>query len=439
MPKSARLALCALFLAACAGREPAPPPPPVSMNAIAEAYVKLVLALGELDSSYVDAYYGPPQWREQAHRQTRALSEIHEQAEALMIQLSSAALEPDVDPRLQELRRGYLRNQLGALNARAGLLQGLKLSFDDEARALYDINPPHYQETDFAPALRVLDQLLPQGSGTLSQRYNAFLERYAVPPARLDAVMRAAIEAARAATLAHLPLPPGERFELAYVSGKPWSAYNWYQGEFTSHIELNTGLPISVSRVVELAVHEGYPGHHVYNVLLEQHLYRERGWVEWCVYPLYSPQSLIAEGSADYGIELAFPPAQRLRLVQQLFQVAGFDPAQAAAYDEVVRAGRRLGPAAIEAARRYLDGQLTAGQTAQWLQDYALASPARAQQRVAFFDSLRSYIVNYSYGEELVRGYIERLAGPAADARWAAYAQLLSTPRTPLDLAPAAP
>src|SRR3546814_19496353 len=40
---------------------------------------------------------------------------------------------------------------------------------------------------------------------------------------------------------------------------------------------------------------------------LEEKLVKERGWNEFSVYPLYSPQRLIAEGSANYGIDLAFP------------------------------------------------------------------------------------------------------------------------------------
>ena len=44
---------------------------------------------------------------------------------------------------------------------------------------------------------------------------------------------------------------------------------------------------------------------------LEEKLVKERGWNEFSVYPLYSPQSLIAEGSANYGIDLAFPERSR--------------------------------------------------------------------------------------------------------------------------------
>ena len=72
-------------------------------------------------------------------------------------------------------------------------------------------------------------------------------------------------------------------------------------------------LPVYIDRAVDLACHEGYPGHHVYNVLLDKHLVRDRGWVEFSVYPLFSPQSLIAEGTANFGIDVAFPGRERRR------------------------------------------------------------------------------------------------------------------------------
>jgi hypothetical protein len=96
------------------------------------------------------------------------------------------------------------------------------------------------------------------------------------------------------------------------VTGKSWGAYNWYQGSFRSRIQVNTDLPIFIDRALDLACHEGYPGHHVYNVLLEKNLVRDRGWIEFTVYPLFSPQSLIAEGSANLGIEVAFPDGKDL-------------------------------------------------------------------------------------------------------------------------------
>ncbi len=50
------------------------------MNAAAERYVKLVLAMGEHDADYVDSYYGPPQWREEVRAAKPTLPQIHADA-----------------------------------------------------------------------------------------------------------------------------------------------------------------------------------------------------------------------------------------------------------------------------------------------------------------------------------------------------------------------
>lgn len=433
-----RMAQPAADQGAAPAQAPAQAPlPPMSMNEIAVSYVKLVLALGELDEGYVDAYYGPPEWRDQAKAQKLDAAQIEAQSQRLIVRLINTA--PDdlpADPELAALRKSYLKNQLGALSARAAMLQGRKFSFDDEARALYDVEAPHYAESDFQPALKQLDALLPKEPGTLAQRYNRYIDRYSVPKDKLESVMRAAIGYAQLRVRPHLELPQGEHFELALVGDKPWSAYNWYQGNFYSRIEVNAEQPVSIIRVIQLASHEGYPGHHVYNSLLERDLVRGQGWPEYQVYPLYSPQSFIAEGSADFGVELAFPEPLRLNFERELFDLAGFDASQVETYDRVVRAAKALNPAAIEAARRYLDGRMDAESAANWLQIYALASPERAHQRVAFFDHYRSYIINYSYGEELVQRYVEAKGGHEAgsDAQWRAYTRLLSSPRVATEL-----
>jgi hypothetical protein len=41
-------------------------------------------------------------------------------------------------------------------------------------------------------------------------------------------------------------------------------------------IQINTDLPVYIDRAVDLGCHEAYPGHHVYNVLLERDLVRGR-------------------------------------------------------------------------------------------------------------------------------------------------------------------
>jgi len=44
-------------------------------------------------------------------------------------------------------------------------------------------------------------------------------------------------------------------------------------------------------------------------------------------------------------------------------------------------------------------------------------------------------VINYSVGEALVRGYVDRVGGADPAARWAAYEHILGTPSLPADLA----
>jgi hypothetical protein len=232
-------------------------------------------------------------------------------------------------------------------------------------------------------------------------------------------------------------LPEGESFVVEYVTDKPWGGYNWYQGNAKSLIQVNTSIPIYIDRAIDLAAHEGYPGHHVYNVLLEQHLVKERGFVELTVYPLYSPQSLVAEGSAVYGVDVVFPEAERLAFERDvLYPLAGLDPARAAEYRQVQELGRELEFASNEAARRYLDGRLDRQGTIDWLTRYSLMSKVRAEQRLRFIDTYRSYVINYNVGRHVVQDWVERGLPPsdATSARWDRFRALLSSPRLPSSL-----
>ena len=407
--------------------------PASPMNDIAERYVKLVLALGQHDADYVDAYYGPPEWKQEAESRKAPLADLAAQAKALLAAIDS--VPPPADE-MERLRHHYLQRQVSAVVARIRMLTGARLSFDDESRALYDAQAPTLPESHFQKILDQLDKQFP-GEGPVLARYEKFRAGFVIPREKLDGVFQAAIKGCREQTLRHVKLPDSERFTVEYVTNKSWSGYNWYQGNFRSLIQVNTDLPVFVDRAVDLACHEGYPGHHVYNALLEQHLVRGRGWVEFSVYPLFSPQSLIAEGTANYGIEMAFPGAARIAFEKTVvFPAAGLNPARADEYYRVQGLVEQLAYAGNEAARRYLEGQIDRGAAAAWLERYALMSKDRAAQRVKFFDQYRSYVINYNLGKDLVRRFIERQAGPGAGEarRWTEFEKLLSSPRLPSTL-----
>jgi len=408
--------------------------PAQALDETAAAYVRLVLALGEHDPDFVDAYYGPEAWRDEVRRQKKSLPDISDESIRLVARLNALSLKHEDE--MTRLRWSYQVHQIQAVSARAQMLLGRKLTFDQESQALYDAVAPHFSDEHFLEILDQLEKLLP-GRGPLSARYESFKKDFIIPPERLDAVFTAAIQEARRRTKLHLKLPDDESFTVEYVTGKPWSAYNWYKGRAHSVIQVNTSLPIYIDRAIDLAAHEGYPGHHVYNALLEQSLVRGRGWVEFTVYPLFSPQSLVAEGSANYGIEVAFPGEERVSFERDiLFPLAGLDRQRAGAYTDVLDQIKLLSYAGNEAGRRYLNGEINARQAADWLTRFELMPPERAQQRIQFMDKYRSYIINYNLGEDLVKHYVEGKGGTEdqVEKRWEIFGGLLSSPRLPSDL-----
>ena len=416
---------------------PVEPPQPISLDVVAERYVKLVLALGLHDAAYVDAYYGPAEWKSEAEQRKRPLAEIDDEAARLIE--AAGQPPPGANPGdLSVLRHVYLRRQLEALRARVRMLSGVTFTFDEESLALYDAVAPVRSEFSFQAVLTELEKRLP-GRGPLIERYDAFRKDFVVRPDKVSRVFDAAIAECRRRTLPHAELPPGESFTVEFVTNKSWSGYNWYQGGYRSLIQVNTDLPIYIDRAIDLACHEGYPGHHVYNALLEKHLVRDRGWVEASVYALFSPQSLIAEGTANYGIEVAFPGDERTRFERDvLFPAAGLKADRAAVYYQVQALADQLSYAGNEAARRYVNREIDRQAAVEWLTRFALMSPARAEQRTRFVDEYRSYVINYNLGKDLVKAYIESRGGTAdrPAARWDEFIELIGSPRLPSGLHP---
>lgn len=423
----------ALTLGGAACRTAPPPAPdPSRLDPIAHRYVALGLNLGRHDPNYVDAYYGPDSLRTAAEAESLSVAQVRAAAESLMAVLGDSA--PAYADTMVRRRHRYLRAQLGAMAARARLVAGEDLPFEEEARVLYDAEPPRYGDAHFDSLFARLDSVLPAGR-TLPERYRAFRARLMIPAAKVDTVFKTAIAACRARTQAHLPLPAGERFDLEYVRGTSWNAYNWYQGGYRSLIQVNLDFPVPLDKAVDLACHEGYPGHHVYNALLEQALVRERGWVEFSMYALFSPQSFIAEGTANFGIDMALPPAERVAFERDsLFPLAGLDPKLAAPNAEVRQILLALNYARNEVARRYLNEEINASAARRAMEHYWLITPEEAAKTLRFIQTYRSYVINYNLGRDLAAGWVARTGGTSPEGRWRAFAALLSAPHLPREL-----
>lgn len=407
----------------------------IKMDLVAEEYVKLVLNIGQYDADFVDAYYGPKEWRDNLKTDLQFDSTVYKtlssKTDALLNDLESLSEYKATE--LETLRFRYLYKQLLACKTKLFMLNGVNLLFDDETTALYDATAPKHNDEYFQSAINELDKILP-GKGDVAKRLNDFKLKFVIPSEKLKNVFDAAIKECRIRTLNHINLPENESFKIEYVKDKPWGAYNWYKGNYFSVIEVNTDLPVFIDRAVDLAAHEGYPGHHVYNALLEYNMASKRNWVEFKIYALFSPQSLIAEGTANFGIQMAFPGDERIKFEKDvLFPLAGLNPDEADLFYKVLDLQKSFSYAGNEAARNYLDGNWTREQTVNWLQKNALRTQESADKYVSFIEKYRSYVINYNLGMDIVKDYIERNGGTKENSkkRWELFEHLLSTPQTP--------
>ena len=401
----------------------------VTIDSVAEEYVRLVLEIGQYNSDFVDAYYGPDSWRpKQSVDDSIPPDHLTQRINDLFQKITHLDTSQFND--LQWSRFHMLHKQCTAVKTKLQMLQGKEFTFDQEAMLLYDVTPPSHDTTHFNALLGKLENLVP-GNGELLDRYQEFTTQFIIPPDKLDQVFQVAIEEARRRTKQHFSLPENENFKLEYVTDKSWSGYNYYQGNSQSLIQINTDLPIYIERAIDLACHEGYPGHHVFNALIERDLVVGREWWEFSIYPLFSPQSLIAEGSANYGIEMAFPGEEKVIFEKEvLYPIAGIDTSLALLYDSIQQVRSNLNYAGNEAARAYLNGDISRQAAAGMLEKYLLYEPDRALQRTHFFDQYRSYVINYNLGQDLVAKYVESKSNEDTRQRWAVFKELLSTPHT---------
>lgn len=411
-----------LLASGCGGQKPpAAGRPPV--DAAAERYVRLALALGERDADSLDSYHGPPQWQADAGARHAPLPEIRADATVLADSLAEAAgAEATSD---DGVRSAFLVRQLRAIAARVDILLGARPSFADETRLLFGLEGLADDDGDAAAVRAKIAKLLP-GSGALPARYAAFDRRYLIAPDRLNAVLARAVEGCRAATSAHVSLPAGERVVIEYANNLAWSAFTRYEGRATSRIRVNAALPLTVDRALDLACHEAYPGHHTIDSLLDTESARR---VELLVRPLFSPQSLLHEAAASLASSVAFADPERIVFERdELFPLAGLDPSAADLHVRVGRLVDRLSSAQASIARQYLDGALDFPRAAAALERDALMPSADATLK--FLNQFRSYAATYTHGRDRLRCHLDATAPPGGDknVRWRAFVDAISNP-----------
>ncbi|WP_212005159.1 hypothetical protein [Chitinophaga sp. HK235] len=403
------------------------------LDLLAQKYVRLGLNIGQYDPDFVDAYYGPDSLKPASKQGSFPKDSFLAEVDALKKALQDISGATDNDT--IRIRANWITQQLTAFSRRIRIFSGEFKPFDEESKELFGAVAPVYPEEHYRSLVAELDSLLP-GKGPVPERFQQLANRFVIPKDKLDTVFKTGIEEARKRTLQHYDLPSTESFTLEYVSGKPWMGYNWYKGNYKSLIQISADLKIFIEKAIDLGCHEGYPGHHVYNMLLEKNLYHDKGWVEISLYPLFSPQSLIAEGSANYGIEIAFPGEEKTTFTKAvLLPLAGLDTTGITAYFKALDIKGRLNYARNEVARGMLNGSMSDSTAVQWLLNYTLLNREAAEKGLQFIRKNRSYVINYNYGQDLIKNYINtKTAAGQPEKRWDAFGYLLSNQITPADL-----
>lgn len=249
---------------------------------VGEAFVRLALALDQHIPGYVDAYFGPPAWQEEAEGDgPRPLSVLAQEATALAAHVASNDL-------LDTERQAFLARQIAAMQTSIRLQQGEQMPLAAEAEALYDVQPHWIAETHFTEMQHLLNDLLPPG-GSLQERMALRKQALQIPIALVKQLLPHIQQQLRQLTQQHFPLPTDEAVEVNFVQEQPWMAYNCYLGQGRSRIEINTDLPLYIHDLATYVAHEAYPGHHTELCIKENLLVQGAGHVEHTITLLNAP------------------------------------------------------------------------------------------------------------------------------------------------------
>lgn len=316
----------------------------------------------------------------------------------------------------------YLAGQIRALDDAASRLLGVSRPFAEQARRTFGHVAPARNGAALDARRADLSALVP-GADSLAERHAAFRRSAAVPPDRVEAVFRAAVDWCRAAAAAHLPLPRGETVTTRAEDTAGWAAFSRPSGPRSSDLWVARGGGADAAHLLQLAAHEGTPGHHAQHVLARVALAEGRGWTERHLHPAFGPHRLCAEGAAEAGAALLLPEATRIRvLAELLLPAAGQPPALA---DRLVRVERHAAALDFEVAyiaADYLDTSLSSQAVTTRLRDEALVLDPAGM--VGFIEKQRTHLLAYPLGRLLVTAAL----GDGPDVlRWARFADVSTT------------
>ncbi len=389
--------------------------------------VEITLKLGEKDPDLVDSYIG------------EQLIDTNEEIDLIEVKgdiksLKSRLTDKEARTEIDIFRKNYQLAMINSLDFRLKILGNEKVKFLDECEGIYQYRPELKPYSYYDSLLSELNLLIP-GEGGLKNRFSKYRKKFKVKNENLDKSFNMALQYAANNTKQYIDLPDSEKIEIEFVNGAPWSAYNWYQGNYKSLIQVNQNVDIHFERILDLAAHESYPGHHVYYTKREQNYYKDSGFVEFSIYTLFSPVSFLAEGTAEYGIDLVFPDDEKIEFIKKnVIGAKNITKTELKKYFNALEIVEKLNEVTVNVAKEYLDNDIIIEEAVSLLQKYGLESEKSAIRRMNFIRRYRSYVMNYTLGKRFVKNYIQNKAPNDIKSKWDIYRILIEKPYLPKDL-----
>ncbi len=404
------------------------------VSTLIEDYISLGLQLNKYIDGLVDAYYGPRELAAKIQGSAKvAPGRLVEDARQLVNAIDSGEPLDSSGKTYDSSRAAWLRGQAIGLMTTCQKLAGVKVDYVTEVERCYGVKPRRVSSEEVDDALGVLERRIP-GVGYLGSRLNDYRSAFEVLPGDLEAILMDLKEVLRERTLTLFGLPEGESLEFEIVKSKPWSGFNYYLGNFKSRVAVNADLPVLSTSLAHLVAHEAYPGHHCEHVRKEADLYRGRGQLEESIFLVGTPQCLIAEGLADFGLEIAMGD-EEFSLVSEMMIKRGINyPDQES--KELRSAFETLSKVRANAAWDLHQDGVHPDKVVESLEKNALLSHARAEKAVEFLTDpiWRAYITCYVEGFQLVRSFVG-LAGQVPEPiRVERFKRLITEQVLPLDL-----
>ncbi|MDL5157436.1 DUF885 domain-containing protein [Actinomycetospora termitidis] len=394
--------------------------PGEALDGVAEAYVRLGLRLGRVVPGLVDAHLGDAAVARGVDAEPPPdPASLGREAVALRRGLAGAP----------GARAAYLDAQLRACAVIAARADGGGPPVVEEVRECLGVDVRPGDPDVYAAAHEALAGVLDVPRRRLPEAMRAFRDSDRVPPAVLRDAVTALLGGLREATAAAVGLPAGERVDLEIVRGEPWAGFSRRVAPGRSVMQVAADAGHRWTHLPLLVAHEAYPGHHTETARTEGTPRPER-----TLLLARTPQSLVAEGAAEVGLDAVVGTGWGRWAAARLAGVSGAPEPGRAALGEAVEVA--TGP--LDAVRQDAALLLHASsavdreeQARAHLRRWLFVDDARASRMLGFLGHprWRIHTTTYVEGARLVRPWLAaRGAGTTAGVR---FARLLDESWTP--------